>query len=100
MKQYHVYIMTNRRGGRLYTGVTGEIERRVFQHKYKETTGFTARYNLDKLVFAEAADTPLAAIQREKQIKGWLRSRKVALIESENPEWEDLAKDWFAAAES
>jgi putative endonuclease len=96
--EFHVYVMSNRRGGRLYVGVTNAIRRRVLEHNTKASRGFTSRYNLDKLVFAESATDPLAAIRREKEIKGWLRSRKIALIESINPGWEDLAADWFGEA--
>jgi putative endonuclease len=94
--QFYVYIMTNRPRGTLYTGVTNDISRRVLEHKSKLAKGFTARYNLDKLVFVEDAPDPLVAISREKEIKGWLRDRKLELVESLNPTWEDLAADWLA----
>ena len=94
MKQYYVYIMTNR-SRTLYTGVTGDLERRVYQHKHKLIRGFTARYNIDCLVYYEETADVREAIAREKNIKGWLRARKMALIESVNPGWFDLSAGWF-----
>ena len=85
-----VYIVTNRRHGTLYTGVTSELVHRIWQHKNKITGGFTARYNLDKLVWYEAHQSMEAAITREKQLKAGSRTRKLRLIETENPGWEDL----------
>jgi putative endonuclease len=79
----------------LYTGVTNNLERRVYEHKMKLVHGFTARYGLSTLVFYEFTEDISAAITREKQIKGWLRRKKVALIESVNPEWRDLSEDWL-----
>lgn len=79
----------------LYVGVTNDIQFRVFQHKTKQVKGFTQRYNLFKLVYAEPFADVRDAIAREKQIKGWLRARKVALINSRNPGWKDIAADWF-----
>jgi putative endonuclease len=79
----------------LYIGVTGSLVRRVFQHKNKLIPGFTSRYNLTHLVHYERFFYPDAAIAREKQLKGWLRRRKIELIESMNPHWYDLAKDWY-----
>ena len=95
VNQYHVYILTNK-SGTLYTGVTSDLRRRVYQHKGKLVPGFTSKYNLTRLVFYEAVADARAAIEREKQIKGWLRRKKIALIESVNPTWEDLAAHWFA----
>jgi putative endonuclease len=92
-RQYFVYIMTNT-ARTLYTGVTNDLERRVYEHKMKLFPGFTARYSLDRLVYYEAGENVLNAIEREKQIKGWLRSKKIKLIESVNPEWKDLSSDW------
>jgi putative endonuclease len=80
----------------LYTGVTNNLERRVYEHKQKIIPGFTARYNITKLVFYEESHDVKAAIAREKQIKGWLRMKKIRLIEQQNPDWLDLAHDWFA----
>ena len=82
-KQYFVYIMANT-GGVLYVGVTSNLEARVDQHKHKLLDGFTKRYNITRLVYFEATNDVLAAIAREKQIKGWRRSKKIALIESMN----------------
>jgi putative endonuclease len=94
-KCFYVYIMTNGpRSHILYTGVTGNLDRRVFEHKNKVLHGFTNRYNLTRLVYFESFVYPDAAIDREKQIKGWRRSKKVRLIESTNPHWNDLAADW------
>ena len=95
MAMYYVYIMTNRRGT-LYTGVTGDLHRRVLQHERKAIPGFTRKYNIDRLVYFESTDDVHAALAREKQIKGWLRAKKVALVESVNPAWRHLAEDWDA----
>ena len=94
-KQFFVYIMTNGpKPAVLYTGVTGSLVRRVWQHKNKLIPGFTSHYNLTQLVYYECFFYPDAAIDREKEIKGWRRSKKIKLIESMNPRWQDLAKDW------
>ena len=86
-----VYIMTNRRDGVLYIGVTSDLNGRVAKHKSKHyPNSFTAQYNLDKLVYFEKIDGMVAAIEREKQLKAGNRARKVKLIESMNPEWKDL----------
>ena len=87
---YCVYIMTNPTDTVLYTGVTNSIERRVWEHKEKEITGFTSKYNICKLVYYEAYPYVEDAIAREKQIKGGSRTKKIALIEEDNPEWKDL----------
>ncbi|HMR99963.1 MAG TPA: GIY-YIG nuclease family protein [Anaerolineales bacterium] len=94
MKSYFVYIMTNR-SKTLYTGVTNNLERRVFEHKNKLVAGFTSKYNITKLVYYEETSDVHSALAREKQIKGWLRAKKVALIEDENPEWNDLSLEWY-----
>jgi len=88
-KEYYVYMMTNR-SRTLYTGVTNNLEKRAYEHKHKMIDGFTKKYNITKLVYYETTNDVNSAISREKQIKGWLRSKKVALIESMNPEWKDL----------
>jgi putative endonuclease len=93
-KTYFVYIMTNR-SGTLYAGVTNNLERRVFEHKQKKIPGFTKKYNIDRLVYYEETPNIEEAIAREKQIKGWLRKKKIALIESLNPVWKDLSSDWY-----
>jgi putative endonuclease len=79
----------------LYIGVTGDLHKRVFQHKWKEHEGFTARYNCDRLVWFERYQDVIKAISREKELKGWRRSKKIALIESMNPAWTDLSRDWY-----
>ena len=96
MKEYYVYILSNKRGA-LYTGVTNDLERRVYEHKNKLIEGFTKRYNITRLVYFESTNDVTAAVAREKQIKGLLRSKKVALIKTMNPKWEDLSQDWFEA---
>jgi len=93
VKQYYICIMTNR-SGTLYTGVTNTLQRRVNEHRRGAVPGFTSKYRIMHLVFCETTNNIKEAIAREKQIKGWLRKRKVALIESVNPEWKDLAADW------
>lgn len=94
-RRFFVYIMTNRpRSHVLYTGVTGNLAHRVFQHKQKLVPGFTSRYNLTRLVYHEEFVYPDAAIKREKEIKGWRRSKKIHLIEWMNPHWQDLAENW------
>jgi putative endonuclease len=93
-KRYFVYIMTNR-SKTLYTGMTNNLERRVLEHKEKKNRGFTKKYNIDRLVYFEETNDVNEAIAREKQIKGWLRKKKVALIEAINPKWLDLSQDWY-----
>jgi len=91
---YFVYIMTNR-SKTLYTGVSGHLERRVFEHKQGIKGEFAARYKIDRLVYFERFGDVHAAIAREKQIKGLLRMKKIALIVSTNPEWKDLSEGWY-----
>ena len=91
--RYYVYILSNATR-RLYVGMTTDLERRVFQHKNKLIPGFTSKYNIDWLVHFEETSDVHTAIAREKQIKGWLRSKKIALIETTNPRWIDLAQTW------
>ena len=93
LRQYYVYIMTNATRT-LYVGVTNDLERRVYQHKQKLIDGFTKKYNLTWLAYYEQTSDVRSAIAREKQIKGWRRSKKVELIESFNPRWRDLSQDW------
>lgn len=94
MKQYVVYIMASFRQT-LYVGVTNDLNRRVKQHKAKaDPASFTARYNIDRLVYFELFTNVHDALAREKQIKSWRRSKKVALIETNNPRWKDLSLDW------
>jgi putative endonuclease len=94
MKDFYVYIMANR-ARTLYTGMTNSLAYRVWQHKHMEIDGFTRRYLIDRLVYYEIAPDAASAIQREKQIKGWVRRKKVALIESVNSEWRDLSGDFL-----
>ena len=94
MKQYYAYIMTNR-SRTLYVGVTNDLVRRVYEHKNRMVDGFTKRYHLTILVYYEETGDIQSAIEREKQIKGWLRNKKIALIESVNPQWKDLSDGWY-----
>ncbi len=88
---YHVYIMASA-SRRLYVGVTGHLSRRVHEHRTGEIDGFTKKYHMTRLVYAESTSEVLSALVREKQIKGWIRAKKIALIESLNPDWRDLAE--------
>ena len=94
MKTYYVYIMTNK-SGTLYMGMTNSLIRRVTEHKEKLVPGFTSKYNIGRLIYFAATHDVNAAIAMEKQIKGWRRSKKIALIESMNPAWKDLSFEWF-----
>ena len=94
MRSYYVYIMTNRTRT-LYTGVTNNLERRVYEHKHKIFPGFTSKYNIDQLVYHEETNSIHMAITREKEIKRWLRRHKIELIESKNPKWRDLSEGWY-----
>ena len=93
--QYYLYIITNKKNGVLYIGVTNNLERRMFEHKNKLIKGFSSRYNLDKLVYLEAYQFVEDAIKREKNMKKWKREWKINLIVEDNPDWGDLSKDWF-----
>jgi len=95
MKQYFVYILSNKRNGTMYVGVTNNLERRVYEHKNKLVDGFTKKYGLDKLVYFEETNNVRDALEREKQLKHWKRKWKMDLIEKDNPEWEDLTKSLF-----
>ncbi len=90
MKYYFVYILTNKRNGTLYIGVTNNLLRRVKEHKDKIVKGFTEKYGVDKLVYYEQTENVSSAISREKVLKKWERKWKLELIEKENPEWRDL----------
>ena len=94
VKKYYVYIMTNR-SRTLYTGMTSDLKRRVYEHKHKLMPGFTSKYNITQLMYFEETTDVKAAIAREKQIKGWVRAKKIALIESINPDWQDLSGEWY-----
>jgi putative endonuclease len=98
-KEYYVYIMTNK-SRTLYTGMTNDLMRRVYEHKNKLAPGFTSKYNIQFLVYYETTSSVQVALEREKQIKGWLRTKKIALIESVNPEWNDLSEEWFVKPNS
>ena len=91
---YFTYIVASR-SRTLYVGVTGNLQRRVFEHKWKEQDGFTARYNCDRLVWFERHQDVQRAIAREKELKGWRRAKKIALIESANAAWVDMSHDWY-----
>jgi putative endonuclease len=99
MNEYYVYIMGNK-SGTLYAGVTNDLQRRVYEHKKKLVEGFSKKYNITRLVYYEVTTDISAAIAREKQIKGWLRARKIVLIESINPNWRDLSEEWFEEGDS
>jgi putative endonuclease len=98
-QQYFVYIMTNR-SKTLYVGVTNDLYRRYHEHKHKLISGFTAKYNIRFLVYYEATSDVREALTREKQLKGWLRSKKIRLIESTNHEWKDLSAEWYGERDS
>jgi len=89
----YTYILTNKRNTVLYTGVTSDLIKRVYEHKQKIVEGFTKKYNVDKLVYYDMFEGIENAIIREKQIKGWVRRRKIELINSVNPDWKDLYND-------
>ncbi len=89
-KNGYVYMMSNPHGTVIYTGVTSELRNRIYKHRNKLIPGFTKKYNAINLVYYEIYDSVVDAITREKQIKGWVRKKKVALIKSRNPKWLDL----------
>ena len=89
-KKGYVYILFSKRNGTLYVGVTSNLVNRIYEHKNKLTEGFTSKYSVDKLGYYEAFDSIASAIEREKQIKGGSRKKKLALIEQMNPKWLDL----------
>jgi putative endonuclease len=93
--QYFAYIVCSL-SGTLYIGMTNSIYRRALQHKSGEIEGFASKYHCDRLVYYESFNDVHNAIAREKQLKGWSRAKKIALIESTNPRWEDLAEKWGA----
>ena len=94
MHQYYIYILSNM-SRTLYIGVTSNLERRLYEHKHKLLDGFTKQYNLTRLVYFEVTEDVHAAIAREKQLKGWLRRKKISLIEKYNPGWSDLSVSWY-----
>ena len=91
---YYVYLLTNWNNKVMYIGMTNNLERRVYEHKHDLVEGFTKKYRIHKLVYFEDTSDVLVAIEREKQIKGWLRARKNGLVESLNPDWRDLSDDF------
>lgn len=91
--KYFVYIMCSR-SGTLYIGMSNSVYQRALQHKSGEIEGFSSKYHCERLVYFESYDDVHKAIGREKQLKGWTRAKKIALIESTNPRWEDLAEKW------
>ena len=94
--KYYVYILTNKHCTVLYTGVTSDLLRRVYQHKnHLDRDSFTAKYKVTRLVYFEETTDVKAAIEREKQLKGWKREKKNILINSLNPEWNDLSSSWY-----
>jgi putative endonuclease len=95
-RTYFTYMVASR-SRTIYVGITGDLHRRVFQHKRKTYAGFTDTYNCNRLVWFERYMNPSNAIAREKQLKGWVRAKKIALIEKENPTWEDLSAQWYTA---
>ncbi|MEO5886353.1 MAG: GIY-YIG nuclease family protein [Anaerolineales bacterium] len=97
-EECYVHIMTNK-SRTLYTGVTNNLMCRVYEHKNKLVEGFTSKYNIQFLVYYEITTDIHAAIAREKQIKGWLRAKKIALVDSMNPKWKDLSEEWFVSPE-
>ena len=89
-----MYIMGSL-SGTLYIGMTGNLHKRVFEHKFHRIEGFTDKYQIERLLYTESFDDVQKAINREKQLKGWRRSKKIAMIESVNPHWLDFAREWF-----
>ena len=92
---YCTYIVASR-SHTLYIGVTGDLSKRVFEHKQRKHEGFSAKYNCNRLIWFERHMSPEGAIAREKQLKGWIRAKKIALIEKSNPTWNDLSEGWYA----
>lgn len=97
MDNYYVYIITNERNGTLYVGVTGELQRRIMEHRMGSIDGFTKKYDLKILVYVESYKYVSTAIKREKRLKNWQRDWKIKLIEEHNPEWNDLYEQYFGS---
>jgi len=95
MKTSYTYILASKKNGTLYTGVTSDLFKRVWQHKNDSIKGFTSKYKVKTLVYFEEYGRIEDAIMREKQIKGWVRKKKIDLIEDNNPEWLDLSSEWY-----
>ena len=94
MNQYYIYILTNKNDEVMYIGVTGDLRRRLYEHKNQLVDGFTKKYNVHKLVYYEIFNDPAKAIKREKQLKKWVRNKKNTLVETMNPTWKDLTEEW------
>ena len=94
-KQYFVYLLTNYGKTVVYTGMSNSLQRRIWEHKHDMIEGFTKRYKCHYLIYFEIYTEVTQAIAREKQIKGWIRAKKDALIATMNPDWNDLAHDWY-----
>ena len=95
MNKFYVYILSSKKNGTLYIGLTNDIERRVAEHKSKNYKGFTAKHNVTQLVYFESFESNHDAYTRERQLKKWNRIWKLSLIEKENSEWNDLSEEWF-----
>jgi len=93
-KTFYVYIMESETGT-LYVGMTNDIKRRVYEHKHHLIPGFTEKYKVERLLYVETVNDSVSAIKREKQIKAWRREKKVSLIDSINPKWNDISQDWY-----
>jgi len=93
-KTFFIYIMASK-SGTLYVGMTNNIKRRMFEHKNHLVPGFTDKYSIDRLLYVETFANPASAINREKQIKAWRREKKIKLIDSQNPAWNDLSEGWY-----
>lgn len=95
MPRFFVYLLTNHNNKVMYVGMTNDLNRRIYEHKTKQVSGFTEKYNLSKLVYFEETSDVRAAIAREKEIKKWRREKKNLLVVTANPEWKDLSEGWF-----
>ena len=95
VRRYYCVYIVGSLSGTLYVGFTGSLHRRIFEHKFHLKEGFTAKYEVERLLYWASYDDVHKAIAREKQLKGWSRKKKIALIEARNPRWEDLARDWY-----
>lgn len=93
LSHYFIYIVTSKTGV-LYTGSTSDLKRRVYEHKSRRVPGFSKRYRTDRLVYFEETPSSRAMLEREREIKGWSRAKKIELIENRNPTWRDLAEEW------
>ncbi len=94
MGNYYVYIMASKTGT-LYVGMTNDLKKRIYEHKKHLIPGFTDKYGIDRLVYFETMGDALSAIKREKQLKSWRREKKIKLIDSLNPRWDDLSEGWY-----